>query len=73
MSITILSLVTFLGSTCLEPKMVNLTKLPWNYADIMHLDIAKKRCGEIYKSSACVIEFRKRTSSDYSVICGKGK
>lgn len=56
---------------CAETKIVNYTDLPWNSHDQKHLEIAQKRCGELYKNSKCLKEFRKRTSSDYSAICGK--
>ncbi len=66
-------LLILLALACPEPKMENLTSDPWNQQDYDHLKVAKKRCGEIYKASPCVILFRKRTTSDYSVICGKEK
>ncbi len=58
---------------CNPPIIENRTEFPWNDYDQQHLDTAKKRCGEIYKNSPCVVKFIKRTESDYSVICGKGK
>lgn len=58
---------------CSPTEMINKTSDPWNDQDKQHLDIAKKRCGEIYKNSACVRTFIKRTTSDYSVICSKEK
>lgn len=64
----ILSLVL---AVCAPTKMVNLTNLDWNDFDRQHLQVAKKRCGEIYKKSPCALEFRKRSERDYSVICGK--
>lgn len=57
---------------CPQLKFENWTKEPVNEYDIKHYRIAKRRCGEIYKKSPCIKLFRKRTSSDYSVICGAG-
>lgn len=65
---TILFLATL---SCPEIKMINKTDKPWNDFDYQHLEIAKKRCGEIYPNSVCVKQFIKRTESDFSVICGK--
>lgn len=59
--------------SCPITLMVNKTNKDWNDYDRMHLVRARQRCGEIYKKSPCLIEFRKRTESDYSAICGKGR
>ena len=60
-----------LALTCSLTLMENRTEFDWNDYDRAHLTTAKKRCGEIYKSSPCLKLFIKRTPSDYSAICGK--
>lgn len=62
-----------LALTCGLTLMENRTEFDWNDYDRAHLTVAKKRCGEIYKKSYCLIQFIKRSESDYSAICGKEK
>ena len=62
-----------LALTCGLTLMENRTKFDWNDLDRVHLTTAKKRCGEIYKKSPCLRTFIKRSPSDYSAICWKGK
>lgn len=64
-------LTIILAANCAAPIMINKTDKEWNEQDYNHLAIAKKRCGQIYKNSACVKKFIKRTETDYSVVCGK--
>lgn len=65
-------LLTFL-LTCATPKIDNATKYPWNDFDQQSLNVAKVRCGELYKQSPCVKLFRKWDEKDYTVLCGKEK
>jgi hypothetical protein len=69
MSLLLIGVLTL----CPEIKFENKTNDPWNETDYKHAEIAHKRCGIIYKNSACVKIFTKRTENrDYSVICGAG-
>jgi len=67
MSIVLAAVMAF----CPATKFENKTDLPWNEFDNKHYLTAKKRCGEIYQKSPCVKVFRKRSESDFSVICGE--
>ncbi len=68
-----INLILLSALNCPKIIMENRTDKAWNDFDNQHLAIAKKRCGEIYRKSPCVKLFRKRSESDYSVICGKEK
>ena len=56
--------------SCPAPVMLNVSAYPWNSYDKVVLQIAKKRCKEIYDDSPCVKLFRKHEKQGYTVICG---
>jgi hypothetical protein len=56
---------------CSTPVLENRTPYPFNEKDLKHFNTANNRCRQLYVSSPCVKRFIKRTTSDYSVICGK--
>ena len=60
----------YLMLTCPVPKMVNLTKYPWNKNDLECLDTCVKHCPENYSDSPCLIRFVKKDERDYYCECG---
>lgn len=55
--------------TCPETVIINKTK-SWNDEDARSLAYAQHRCIELYPDAPCCKTFIKRTTSDYSVVCG---
>lgn len=66
-----MSLLLTLALACPATKMLNYTKYPWNQHDKATLEVAKKRCGEIYPDAPCLKVFTKVGKQDYQVICGQ--
>ena len=59
--------------SCPPTKMLNVSKYEWNAYDMKILNVAEKRCGELYKEARCVALFRKYGKQDYTVLCGEEK
>lgn len=54
---------------CAAAIIENSTNM-WNKQDEKHLEVATKRCGQLYAGSPCVKIFRKKEEGVYAVICG---
>jgi hypothetical protein len=63
----------FLVLTCPKSKILNDTEYYWNNHDEKILNVAKNRCGELYKNAPCVKTFTKVGKKDYLVTCGAEK
>lgn len=69
-----MNLLTILFSvySCTPTQILNDTDV-WNKTDDTHVNLAEKRCPEIYVESPCLKVFRKRAERTYWAICGKEK
>jgi hypothetical protein len=55
---------------CSEPHVENYTKT-WSKLDYQNLNIAIKRCPELYPNSPCLKRFIKKGERNYWAICSR--
>jgi len=65
-------LLIMLTLSCPVTIIDNHTK-EWNLQDKKTLIHAKQRCVELYPEAPCLKLFRKKDSSTYNAVCGRGK
>lgn len=54
---------------CSPAKIINETKV-WDKMDQQLLDLAYRKCSEIYSDAPCLKSFTKTKTGDYRVLCG---
>jgi hypothetical protein len=68
-----LIVTTALELHCPGIKIQVPSRMVWNEIDIHHLEVAQKRCPNIYPNSPCLVKFRKVEELTYWATCGKEK